>query len=155
VDRSIAVCMRLLRNHGLNPERILRMVLVGGPTVMPLVRRRLSDALGISFAEGLDPMTLVAQGAALYAAGANLDARPVIKKQKETGRRVWLQYPAMTSDLTPYIAGRLSDEPGPSPVSVRVQNESWKSAEAPVSADGTFVLSVEVRPRQSNEFSLT
>lgn len=154
VDRSIAVCMRLLKEHGLNPSQISRMVLVGGPTVMPIVRRRLSDALGISFAEGLDPMTLVAQGAALYAASANLDARPADTKPKEAGRRVWLQYPAMTSDLTPYIAGRLSDDPGPRPVSVCVQNESWKSAEVPVSADGTFVIPVEVRPHQTNELSL-
>ena len=42
---------------------------------MPLVRARVAARLGAPIAEGLDPMTLVAQGAALYAATAGLDGR--------------------------------------------------------------------------------
>ena len=67
------------------------------------------DALGVRFGEGLDPMTLVAQGAAIYAATAGLDARPP-RPPEEHGRGAsWLQYPAMSSDLTPHVVGRLVD----------------------------------------------
>jgi molecular chaperone DnaK len=154
VDRSIAVCLRLLRAHGLEPSQVSRLVLVGGPTVMPVLRTRLKELLGTPFSDGLDPMTLVAQGAALYAATAGLDARPQVQ-EKATGRRVWLQYPAMTSDLSPHVVGRLVEEPGPRPVSLRLERQDgWKSAEATFSDEGAFVLAVDVLPRKPNEFKL-
>ncbi|MBL8913579.1 MAG: Hsp70 family protein [Archangium sp.] len=154
VDRSIGVCVRLLRTHGLEPSQLSRLVLVGGPTVMPVLRQRLKDLLGVSLADGLDPMTLVAQGAALYAASAALDARPA-PKAEETGRRVWLQYPAMTSDLSPHVVGRLVEEPGPAPKSVQLQrHDGWKSAETQLNEEGAFVLAVDVQPRRPNEFTL-
>ena len=154
VDRSIAVCVRLLRHHGLVPGQLSRLVLVGGPTVMPVLRQRLQDLLGVTLADGLDPMTLVAQGAALYAASAGLDARPA-PKLEEQGRRIWLQYPAMTSDLSPHVVGRLVEEPGPKPVSIQLErHDGWKSAEAPFNEEGAFVLAVDVEPRKPNEFTL-
>ncbi len=75
VDRSLEVCRRLMQTHGLSPGQIERVVLVGGPTVAPVVRERVSAQLGAPLATGHDPMTLVAQGAALYAATAGLDGR--------------------------------------------------------------------------------
>lgn len=154
VDRSIGVCVRLLRTHGLEPGQLSRLVLVGGPTVMPVLRQRLSDLLGVTLADGLDPMTLVAQGAALYAASAGLDARPAAKAE-EQGRRVWLQYPAMTSDLSPHVVGRLVEEPGPKPTTIQLErHDGWKSAEAQLNEEGAFVLAVDVQPRRPNEFTL-
>ncbi len=70
IERSIEVCHRLLDAHG--RESLDRIVLVGGPTAMPRVRTRVAEALGPLAAESLDPMTLVAQGAALFAAQRGL-----------------------------------------------------------------------------------
>src|SRR5207344_2455794 len=93
IDRSVEVCRRLLAAHGLTPAQLGRIVLVGGPTVMPSLRARVRDALGVPFGEGLDPMTLVAQGAAIYAATAGLDARPAVVPDAIAGqRRLWLQH---------------------------------------------------------------
>src|SRR6202034_129858 len=114
IDRSVEVCRRLLAAHGLTPAQLGRIVLVGGPTVMPSLRERVRDALSVRFGEGLDPMTLVAQGAAIYAATAGLDARSAaLAERAEARRRVWLQHQAMSSDLTPHVVGRLVDA-GPS-----------------------------------------
>ena len=77
VDRSIRVCERLLSAHGLRADDLRRIVLVGGPTVMPALRARLAAAFGDRFATGHDPMTLVAAGAALYAATAGLRSSSV------------------------------------------------------------------------------
>ena len=154
IDRSLAVCLRLLAAHGLEPTQVSRLVLVGGPTVMPVLRARLKELLGVPLGDGLDPMTLVAQGAALYAAAANLDARPP-KNEEESGRRVWLQYPAMTSDLSPHVVGRLVEGDGERPVSVALERQDgWTSAEATFNAEGAFVLAVDVLPKRTNEFRL-
>src|SRR5687767_1045609 len=96
VDRALEVCLRLLSANGLAPGRLAKLVLVGGPTVMPMVRQRVAARLEAALAEGLDPMTLVAQGAALYAATAGLDGR-VPRAPTGAGAQVWLQYPAVSA----------------------------------------------------------
>src|SRR5690606_31617046 len=90
VERSVEVCRRLLRQNRFDPAQLSRIVFVGGPTTMPFLRDRVGAMLGAPIAEGHDPMTLVAQGAAIYAATANLDARPVeLTGPKVRGRRLW------------------------------------------------------------------
>jgi molecular chaperone DnaK len=163
VERSLEVCRRLLGNHGLAPGRLIRLVLVGGPTVMPFLRRRVIDALEAPAAEGLDPMTLVAQGAALYAASARLDGRPQSTVVPQTGgRRVWLQYPAVSSDLTPHVIGRFvaGDGKGPEPVKVRLVRPAgpgvgpWISTDATVAPDGGWLTSVDLVPRKTSQFRI-
>ena len=126
VDRALDVCVRLLTANGLGPGRLARVVLVGGPTVMPLVRQRVAARLEAPIAEGHDPMTLVAQGAALYAATAGLDGRAAPQAQA-TGRQVWLQYPAVSSDLTPHVVGKFVGDAPPAKVKL-VRNSSTSRA---------------------------
>ena len=77
---------------------------------MPPLRARLESRFGAPFGTGLDPMLLVAQGAALFAATSALDARPAPSVKAPAGPRVWLQYPAMTPDTSPFVVGRALDE---------------------------------------------
>jgi molecular chaperone DnaK len=157
VERSIAVCERLLVRHGLEPKALGRVVLVGGPTFMEVLRRRVGEALQAPFGEGLDPMTLVAQGAAIYAATAALDARPAEAPAKPAGRKIWLQYPAMTSDLTPHVVGRLvPEQSGPLPARIRLKREDglWESPETGFDAEGAFMTLVELLPRRPSNFRL-
>jgi molecular chaperone DnaK len=157
IDRSLNVCLRLLATHGLGPEQLSRVVLVGGPTVMPAVRRRVGEVLGASFTEGHDPMTLVAQGASIYAATAGLDARAAVAATVTAGRKFWLQYPAMSSDLSPHVAGRLlAAGSGPVPTQLRLvrADGGWSSPACDLDAEGGFVMAVDLAPRKSNLFEL-
>ncbi|MCK6545853.1 Hsp70 family protein [Myxococcota bacterium] len=157
VERTLEVCRRLLRAHGLTEGRLARVVLVGGPTVMPMLRDRVTAALAAPLAEGHDPMTLVAEGAALYAATARLDARPKARAAVSAPRRFWLQHPAMSADLTPHVIGRLVDGgSGPKPASVRLvrADGGFESTTAKLDAQGAFVLSVSLVPRRPNVFHL-
>jgi len=153
VERSLEVCLRLLATHGLAPGRLGRVVLVGGPTVMPLVRTRVAARLEAALTEGLDPMTLVAQGAALYAATAGLDGRaaPVAPA---TGRKVWLQYPAVSSDLTPHVVGRFTGDAPPATVTLARTDGTWTSPAVEVGPDGGFVGVVSLEPRRASTFRI-
>ncbi len=156
IDRSIEVCRRLLQTHGISAAQLGKVVLVGGPTVMPALRARVREALGAPFGEGLDPMTLVAQGAAIYAATAGLDARAP-EKLVEQGRKVWLQYPAMSSDLTPHVVGRLVDlDRKQEEIKIRLSRNDgqWTSPEVAVDGEGAFVLTVDLLPRRPNVFKV-
>jgi molecular chaperone DnaK len=155
VERAVDVCTRLMTAHGLQSGRLGKIVLVGGPTVMPMVRARVAARLEAPIAEGHDPMTLVAQGASLYAATAALDGRAAAVSAPP-GRQVWLQYPAVSSDLTPHVVGKFVSAQGEMPAKVKfVRNDGgWSSAEATVGPDGTFLTSVTLLPRRASTFSL-
>lgn len=159
VERSLAVCRRLLAAHGVKPGELARVVLVGGPTATPFLRQRIREALAAPLAEGLDPMTLVAQGAALYAASAGLDARPA-KAAVAGAWQLWLSFPSVSTDLTPYVVGRVLPPSGsaqsPAPARVRLVRSDglWEGPAVPVGDDGSFVLSAELLARRPNVFSL-
>jgi len=156
VDRAIEVCVRLLQSTGLGPGKLARVVLVGGPTVMPIVRQRVAARLETTIAEGHDPMTLVAQGAAIYAATAGLDGRAAHQSQTP-GRQVWLQYPAVSSDLTPHVVGKFvgqSDEGAPAKVKLVRSDGGWSSPEATVAPDGTFLTTVTLLARRACTFEI-
>ena len=156
IDRSIGICKRLLTANGLAEGSLQRLVLVGGPTVTPLLRERVHHVLKADFGEGLDPMTLVAQGAALFAGTVGLDGRPAVKTvgaAAPQGPKVWLQYPAVTSDLTPYIVGKVLDEDAKlSAIVLEREDGKWQSEPAAVAADSTFDLMASLLPRQSTNF---
>ena len=153
VDRAIDVCTRLCAAHGLGAGKLARIVLVGGPTVMPMVRERVAARLEAPIAEGHDPMTLVAQGAALYAATAGLDGRGA-REAAPTGRQVWLQYPAVSADLTPHVVGKFVGADPPAQIRLVRADGGWQSADAAIGADGTFLLTVSLLPRRSSTFEL-
>ena len=144
VDRALEVCVRLMQANGLAPGRLGRLVLVGGPTVMPMVRARVSARLEAGIAEGHDPMTLVAQGAALYAATAGLDGRAAATTVTP-GRQVWLQYPAVSADLTPHVVGKFVGESPPAKVRLVRSDGGWQSSDAAVGPDGGFLTTVTQR----------
>ena len=153
VERSLEVCLRLLAASGLGPGRLGRVVLVGGPTIMPAVRAQVAARLEATLAEGLDPMTLVAQGAALYAATAGLDGRGEARAPG-TGKKVWLQYPPVSADLTPHVVGRFVG--GDAPASLRLvrSDGGWTGPATSIGADGGFVTMVSLVPRAASTFAL-
>jgi molecular chaperone DnaK len=160
VMRSIAICERLLRTHGIVPGSgaLSRVVLVGGPSAMPMLRERVAGALAAPFGEGLDPMTLVAQGAALFAANAGMDARPAVSAAAQpAGAKIWLQYPAMSSDVSPYVVGKLVDRDDAARVAkitILRDDGQWSSDVVPLDAEGTFAVMVNLAPRASSTFRI-
>ena len=153
VDRAVDVCVRLMTAHGLAPGQLARLVMVGGPTVMPMVRARVAARLEAAIAEGHDPMTLVAQGASLYAATASLDGRAA-QVAVPAGRQVWLQYPAVSSDLTPHVVGKFLGNDAPAKVKLVRADGAWTSTEATVGPDGTWLTTVTLIPRRACTFQI-
>lgn len=67
VDRTLAPCRMALKDAGLSPDGIDEVVLVGGSTRMPLVRRRVEALFGRPPHCDLNPDEVVALGAAVQA----------------------------------------------------------------------------------------
>ena len=67
VERTLGPCKRALRDAGLKPEQIDEVVLVGGSTRLPWVRRRVQKLFGRKPHCELNPDEVVALGAAVQA----------------------------------------------------------------------------------------
>jgi molecular chaperone DnaK (HSP70) len=67
VERTIASCCQALSDAGLTAAQIQQVVLVGGSSRMPLVRRRVAELFGRTPYTALNPDEVVALGAAMQA----------------------------------------------------------------------------------------
>jgi molecular chaperone DnaK len=67
IDRTVGPCKRALKDAGLKPEQIDEVVLVGGSTRIPKVRRLVQDLFGRVPHTDLNPDEVVALGAAVQA----------------------------------------------------------------------------------------
>src|SRR5713226_450641 len=68
VEKAVAICSRLLNSNRLVPSAVETIILVGGPTLTPYVRAAVENSFGAPPKVKIDPMTVVARGAALFAA---------------------------------------------------------------------------------------
>jgi len=67
VKRCAGPMERAIKDAGLTPQQIDKIILVGGPTRMPIVQRFVADYIGKEPERGIDPMECVAMGAAIQA----------------------------------------------------------------------------------------
>ncbi len=65
VERCRAPVEQAIKDAKLSKDQISRVVLVGGPTRMPLVQKFLEQSVGRPIERGVDPMECVAMGAAV------------------------------------------------------------------------------------------
>ncbi len=106
VSESIDLCRKILRSSGLGPDDVERVVLIGGPSKMPLIRDTVPRELGIDVQHGLDPMTAVATGASIFAAtrewsDAGARGKTVRRSEKTSGEiEVSYDYAATAADET-------------------------------------------------------
>jgi molecular chaperone DnaK len=67
VDESIQSARETLEKAGLSPHDVERIVFVGGPTQYKPLRDRVAFEMGIASSTDVNPMTAVAEGAAVFA----------------------------------------------------------------------------------------
>ncbi|HEV8530886.1 MAG TPA: Fe-S protein assembly chaperone HscA [Methylomirabilota bacterium] len=67
VDQTLGPCRLALKDAGLTPDQVSEIVLVGGSTRVPLVRRRVEELFGKTPHSQLNPDEVVALGAAIQA----------------------------------------------------------------------------------------
>ncbi len=142
VARAAQVCETLLERQKLTNAQIDAVILVGGPTKTPYVRTVLADRLGIPLLDRIDPMTAVAQGAAIYAATI---PHPDNERQREKKPRgqvtIKLQADAHSSLPTYRLMGAVGGEgiaTADLVVEIERDDKLWRSGRLPLDEHGLF-----------------
>jgi molecular chaperone DnaK len=68
ISRCVHPLEQSLSDAKLSPQQVDRIILVGGPTRMPIVQKFVEDRVGKKVERGVDPMECVAMGAAIQGA---------------------------------------------------------------------------------------
>ena len=157
VERSINKCRNVLNQAQLSSGDIEKIILVGGPTLTPIFREILKNKLGIALEFSVDPLTVNAQGAAIFAGTQRLP-KDLVQKQHPllAGQyNVDLEYEAIGTELEPLVGGVISLPDGkllPGFTIEFVQSKTlWRSGKINLSNDGKFVTNL-LAIEGANEF---
>jgi molecular chaperone DnaK len=166
VEPLVARCLRLT-DEALEGARVRsldldRVLLVGGPTQMPSVRAALASHLGAKVDSSLDPMTVVARGAAIYAStverrvaeqGGATVAKNEAAPDKLTAR---LAFDPVSAEPRARIAGKLAGHGSEGALEVKIDADGglwtsgWHGAR-----EGFFEMQLVLQEGQLNRFSLS
>lgn len=78
VDRCRGPIQQALSDAKLGPNQVTKIILVGGPTRMPVIQKFVEDTVGRKVERGIDPMECVAMGAAVQAAVLTGEVKDVL-----------------------------------------------------------------------------
>jgi molecular chaperone DnaK len=156
-QKSIDISQELLKRNNLDGSILAALILVGGPTLSPVLRRMLANQI-CKPDTSVDPMTVVAKGAAIYAS--------TIKRKEETietnPTKIQLEInfePTSVFDEEDGVIKILADKTEskiPSKVFANVsrQDGGWSSGNVEINSIGEIVT-VQLAKGKSNAFSVT
>lgn len=162
ISRAINICKKTLGEKRLTGSHIDKLLLVGGPTLMPFLRERLSDpesGLGIALEHAIDPLTVVARGAAIFAGTQRLDARSRVSAAKGEFS-IQLEYNPVGPETEPLVGGQVvstakSDLSG---YTIEFVNKDirpeWRSGRIGLSPEGTFMTNLWAEKGKQNTFKI-
>jgi molecular chaperone DnaK len=157
IERSINLCRSVLEKARLSSSDIEKLILVGGPTLTPLFRDMLTQKLDIALEFRVNPLTVVACGAAIFA---------VTQIIPEASRRyvplpagyfkLELDYKPIGDETEPTVGGRVTAPQGQSLQGYTIEfvesKTAWRSGKLDIGPSGTFVSKVYADRSRRNEF---
>ncbi len=78
IEKTSGPIKQVLSDAKLEPDNIDKIIMVGGPTRMPIVQRYIEQLLGKKIERGVDPMEAVALGAAIQGGIISGDVRDIL-----------------------------------------------------------------------------
>jgi molecular chaperone DnaK len=144
-QKAIDITKELLKHNNLKGVDLDALILVGGPTYSPLLRKMLKDQITENVDTSIDPMTAVATGAALFASTISVSEEVLEVNRDKTKLQLELNYEATTVDLDEMInVSILKDKTeGEIPEKVFIElmrgDGAWSSAKKQVGEKKTLI----------------
>jgi molecular chaperone DnaK len=157
IARSLGLCKRTLEEKGLSPASLDRVLMVGGSTLNPWMREAVERELGARLDFGIDPVTVVARGAAIYAGTQTLPIDHSFDAPVGTWR-VDIDMKPAGDDPEPDIGGRVHAEAGQSVIGFTIEfrdkKTRWSTGTIPLHENGVFMTQLYVEQPRRSEFEL-
>ena len=169
VDRCIEIAKKALdgasKKDGINIEKINKILLVGGSTFIPLVRNKLKEAFDVELDCSLNPMTVVAEGAAIYAATCVAEIEDTNENFESDTPVFRIQYEPITSNDSVNVVGNIENISGLNIDKIKIDSVKSDDASGAIWTSGwvdfldiesgLFDVDVHITPTGINKFVAT
>jgi molecular chaperone DnaK len=156
-QKAIDITKDLLKRNHLKNSNLNKLILVGGPTHSPILRRMLREQITENVDTSVDPMTVVAKGAALYASTIDIDEDIQDKIRDKTKLQLDVKYEATSVETTELVnikvksAKRFSDELY---AEIVRSDGAWSSSKIKISERTATLVEVTLMEGRSNVFTV-
>jgi len=144
-QKAIDITKDLLKRNNLKGADLDKLILVGGPTHSPILRQMLKEQITEKIATSVDPMTVVAKGAALYASTIDVEDEIQDEMRDETKLQLDIKYKATSVETSEFINIKvLKDKSvGSFPAEIFAEvvraDEAWSSGKTKIGAKAALV----------------
>ena len=163
--RAINLCKKVLKEKRLGTADISKVLLVGGPTLMPILREYLADparGLGIPLDFHIDPLTVVAQGAAIFAGTQRTAEEEFIPAAAggDIQYQIKLDYKPVGTDPEPLVGGQVISLDGEDLSSFRIEfindtaKKPYRSGKISLNEKGVFMTNLWAEAETENVYRI-
>lgn len=103
-QKAIDITKELLKRNNLKGSDLGALILVGGPTFSPILRRMLKEQITDKVDTSVDPMTVVAKGAALFASTITVSDEVKEETRDKTKLQLDIKYEATTVEIEEMVS---------------------------------------------------
>lgn len=159
-QKAIDITKGLLKRNNLKSSDLGTLILVGGPTFSPILRRMLKEQITENVDITVDPMTVVAKGAALFASTINVseDVKEVTRDKAKL--QLEIKYEATTVEMEEIVNIKVLKEKteGTLPEKIyvdviRTAPDGWSSGKKQIGEKATL-FEVLLGESRSNAFEI-
>lgn len=158
-QKSINICVELLKRNNLSGKNLGALILVGGPTHSPILRAMLKEQITDEVKTGVDPMTVVAKGAALYASTINVSESIIEQSRDKTKIQLALGYEPTTVEMEEFVTIKIIKEKTEGNIPDKVfaeivrADKAWASGKTAIDETGE-VIETKLNSGKANSFSV-
>jgi len=157
VTKAVNIALRVLSEKGLSPSAVEKLIFVGGPTLAPYFRDLVRERMRIPCDLSMDPLTVVARGAAIFAGTQKIvtpkEAKPVATPGQYS---LELIYKPVGSDPEPIVGGRTTAPTGAALAGCTIefvnQQTKWRSGKITLKENGAFQFNARAEKGIENNF---
>lgn len=157
IEKSLILCRKTLERSGLNGSDMERILMVGGTTLNPWVRDAVQAELGSHVEFGIDPITVVARGAAIFASTQTLPRDTSVAVPEGTWT-IEIEHKPVGNVEDPDIGGRVIAPQGQSTQGYSIEfvdtKTQWRSGRMQLGAEGVFMTQLYAEKKRRCEYAI-
>lgn len=160
VMKAVNIAMRVLAEKGLSASAVEKLIFVGGPTLAPYFRDMVKERMRIPCDLSMDPLTVVARGAAIFAGTQKIPASKDAKPAAQVPGQYSLEliYKPVGSDPEPIVGGRTTAPAGAPLAGCTIefvnQATKWRSGKITLKENGAFQFNARAEKGIENIFKI-
>ena len=151
LQKAVDVCKTLMLRNSLPYGKLSHLILIGGPTFIPLLRNMLREQVTENVETGINPMTAVATGAAIYASTIpmNIDENDI----EDDVLQLSVDFESTTVDKQVFIPVKSKKLTENLKVKMIRRSDGMESMLVPIIGQGGLI-ELDLIPKQPNTFRI-